>query len=355
MDELSIAANRTRTLEQEYIAMAFKNHAKQMDGLHGEIARLTAEAANRESHSDDSIGDGAPHGEDLKQMKALEDALREKGEELAAARLKLEAQAEECAALKKVRDELVKRNTALQGKDGKAKKGAVPVLDGDAALADIADTQGKILSAVRDLAQIQSDYRASLGKLEAELEKSRAREKKLDSDVARMRNKQGGTDPGALKMEIAELQNEVASLQRYRADAESANALAERQRDTISLLQDSLASKEKVIERLTDQVERMKKQGPREAVVSAADVIQPQRELPDIFSTGKKAPSSSAAAPAKKPKKETKPVAAKSQTASQPKMVDVKKLFQEDGCNFFNNLSFNNSSPMPDKKGPKPF
>lgn len=319
MDERAMAA-RTRDLEQAYIARVFRTHAQQIRDLRREIEEL-GERNGGESDADTA-------GQLSARLQLIQDEKRE---------LELETQRDkgELKRMKGDLERLEEENASLK----KAQEGGGGRSTSPDAISSLASTQNEIYRLVREFTEISGDYRARVSRLEEDVQRHVKAEARLEGELQKLRG--GGLDTSVLRKRISELEAEVESFGDKRRQLESDGAVIKQQRDTIVLLQDSVASKDKVIDRLTGQIDRLKRDG------ACGETIVPQRPVADPFVAQ---PSGA------QPKKGKGVLASKLRDAPDAgkkgeKLVNVGSLIRDDNKSFFNNLSFTNSSPAADRRG----
>lgn len=373
MDEHAIAA-KTRDLEQEYITQVFRNHTQQIQDLKKEIFELEERSKN-ESGADstvDQLNDQIQALLSDKQEREIEsrrdkDELEKVRRDLEAANTRLADLQEENGVLKKKQRELEEACTPAAGNEGakgREKSSAREKLGKGSdlnAVSSLMETQNEIYRLVKEFAEIHSDYKTRVSKLEASVERYRKNEIKLEEEVQKLKNRGEGADHSALRKKICDLEAEIDSFDSKKYQTEKDQTVIKDQKDTIVLLQDSVSSKEKIIEKLTGQIDKLKNQTE---YAHGDDIIKPQRSMANPFGAdvqpggGAKPRGANKSKNAcdevleqKKPRKQTKGLLddSKKKTDS-TKLVSVENLIRDDNKSFFNNLSFTNSSPAVDKK-----
>ncbi|KAI5168714.1 hypothetical protein PAEPH01_0355 [Pancytospora epiphaga] len=358
MDEYSALANKTRNLEQEYINQTFVAHTKEIAILRKSVAEyeekehqkediegITGKLRKLEEENEDGKLEikklKKENIENIKQVKAHEDSLKE-----ATNRIKELEEENNCLHTQADNEDKWKRqgkkNASVRNETVNSQGGVLSI----EAISNLSDKQDQILHDIKELVSLREEYRARIDLLEAEIKAYKANEEKYSKNAHKLRGSEGKEDVAALRQRIIMLEKENNQHVRDAYAHEKTEKMVKEQKDSIALLQDSVSNKDKVIERLTAQVERLKKAKDHEGDVEQADIIKPQRSVVNDEEAVGRVPFNGV----ERLGKPTKKVAASKQRNAPPKLVSVEKLIKEDNSQFFNNLSFTNSSPMPDKK-----
>lgn len=331
MDEYHSLASRTRDLEQKYISLIFKEHSKQLGDLEAELERRQEEPA-ADPQSSEVISELRGQIARLtKEKNSLEASLLDEQEKAADLQKMLET--EQPGALS--RKDTTKENAELKSMLEKARSSGQT---DSAVLAQLEKTQKEMLALVKNFASISEDCRARVTRLE----------------------KTAGNEPQPLSQykRIAELEREIECLRSKNYELERSQRQADGKKDTIVLLEDAVAKKEKIIERQEEVIRQLRAQT---ANPFGTDTIQPVNP----FGGGKvvvdgPARAMAADVPVKRIaanepvlKKKTNEATALKKKAVPKKMVSVENLIRDGNKSFFNNLSFTNSSPAVDKRAKK--
>lgn len=336
MDEYEILANRTRDLEQEYTRRVFERYTRDIRTLKNEIEEL------QQGDSPDGTIDALKAR--IQELERERDANEDKH--------------------KKELEKLTRENTDV--KKNKTTKGNG---DSDDKLTTIINDQKEVLQLIRDFSMAQSSFKSHIIKLESELEKFRKNEKKLEIEMASIKTTSSfPADTVSLRKKINELEAEIETLndKKYQND-KNAKMIGD-QRDTIVLLEDSVANKNKVIESQAKEIARLKKESHNPFGDDMITLDQGHKDAEKKSISKTENPYEQIAPIAKKAKKEPvkKQVGGNIKTNStvgKPKipikedevLVSVDKLIQNENKSFFNNLSFTNSSPTIDKTTKKKY
>lgn len=195
----------------------------------------------------------------------------------------------------------------------------------------------------RELRKVQEEILKSLKQLVSSTER---RMSDLEEHVRR-----SAVDHDSVEI-IKKLKSEIETLQDKNESLQDNARILKEQKDSIILLKDSVGNKDKIIESQRQQIQKLNEKLKRESIL--AGPLHPEESSANPFSNKENIEDPWALAvhkdePASKKKKESK------KSKCNEKTVNVGNIIRDENKSFFNNLSFNNSSPILEKKVKKKF
>lgn len=315
-------ASSTRDLEQEYTKHVFEMHSKRVAGLQREISILNKRIEEMQHSNREELRNSETLEEldELRRLLALEQSRANE------AIVDLKLARSRCEELEK---EIRNISECRYPSDSMA----VPAsTKHDTALIEqVSNTQKEILRIVHTMWQSLEEGNKTASHVE-ELVKQNL-----------LKRKDGSLMDTALEKRLLEREKELEKLRdenlRLQEETSLERTAREETKSTIVLLRSTIDSKDKVIQRQMSEIERLKKLAHNpfgEQYTDRLACIAENRK--DINEP-------------KHPKK--KKLQNEKTGSSNKKNIDITKLIKNENRSFFNNLSFTNSSPMPDKKAGK--
>lgn len=308
MEEYETLAQTTRNLEQEYIAQIIVKYNNRIKELQEQAEAIKSQ------HT--VSPDGSKTIEELreeisrleKQRSMDERKLREYENVIAGLRLSL--------AESTSQKHLTVGNNAAPGNEG---------------IDELKRIQEEILKSLRQLVS-STEHRMS----------------GLEERVCR-----SAADHGSVEV-IKKLKSEIEVLQDKNEALQSNSKLLKEQKDNIILLKDSIENKDKIIESQRQQIQKLNEKLKRESVLPNPLHFEESPTNPFSDKENIEDPWALVAhknEPVSRKKKEPKKGTAK----AGERTVNVGNIIRDENKSFFNNLSFNNSSPVLEKKAKKKF
>lgn len=328
MEKYEVLAKKTRDLEQAYASHIHHKYSERIHRLESELASLGGESPSKLT---DRISELE---RDLRELELARQRLEEKNAELATEN---ENSKTELTGLRRVKDstepadrgdgslrELKQENARLRAELASL-KGGVSVRGEGPDIGAIACVQREILSLLTDLGNRLA---------------TSAEQPRLASPAAALRELANTNN--SLRERVREL--ETAS-QAHHSEQTQPAATTD-QRDMLVLLKHSLAEREKQIAEQKCEIDRLSRQCEDPfGTHGGAGVGGGQGAQPAAAVSGK-AP---VPGPAKKQRRQNKKEPPQQKKQPNERLVNIANLIKEDTRSFFNDLSFNNSSPAIDK------
>ncbi|KAI5148734.1 hypothetical protein ENBRE01_0508 [Enteropsectra breve] len=342
MEDYAECAKHTRNLEQKYTEFLVEQHQVLISQYKEQHMSNESAAKNDLEAKIEELGKELRNSENKwkaleKKNKSLEQEVQDLQKDSRAGNSKMPKSEhvkrleEENAALKK---QLSEKNTDYSAEE--LKRGQNDIM--------------KKLSELNDHIKggISTSGKDSGKKLNEELRRAKEKIKRLEDQLG-AGNKTDSSKASMLEAEIERLRTREFLLQ-------SNEKMLKKQKDTIVLLQNALSSKEKMLEQQKMLYEKLEKQ---KKTIFDDDMIKPASYGGSNENLNNTIFSKSTEPLEKSSKKTTKNSAKKPKinVSSKPedekakdKMVSVENLIRNENKSFFSNLSFSNSSPMPESK-----